>query len=98
MRLRIHHHLFAGFLGVIGLLVVLIVLLVGSGLRRELRETFQGEVGRQLALAEAIVETSPGAEPDSLAREITERIGYRVTFIDTSGVVLGDSYVEEDEL
>jgi len=98
MRLRIHHYLFAGFLGVIGLLVVLIVLLVGSGLRRELRETFQSEVGRQLALAEAIVSQDPGLDPDSLARVITDRIGYRVTFIDTAGVVLGDSYVDPGQL
>ena len=98
MRLRIHHYLFAGFLGVIGLLVVLIVLLVGSGLRRELRETFQAEVGRQLALAEAVVSQDPGLDPDSLARVITDRIGYRVTFIDTAGVVLGDSYVEPGQL
>ena len=98
MRLRIHHYLFAGFLGVIGLLVVLIVLLVGSGLRRELRETFQAEVGRQLALAEAVVSQDPGLDPDSLARVITDRIGYRVSFIDTAGVVLGDSYVEPGQL
>jgi len=98
MRLRIHHYLFAGFLGVIGLPVVLIVLLVGSGLRRELRETFQAEVGRQLALAEAVVSQDPGLDPDSLARVITDRIGYRVTFIDTAGVVLGDSYVEPGQL
>jgi two-component system phosphate regulon sensor histidine kinase PhoR len=98
MRLRIHHYLFAGFLGVIGLLVVLIVLLVGSGLRRELRETFQAEVGRQLALAEAIVSQDPGLDPDSLARVITDRIGYRVTFIDTTGVVLGDSYVDPAQI
>jgi two-component system phosphate regulon sensor histidine kinase PhoR len=98
MRLRIHHYLFAGFLGVIGLLVVLIVVLVGSGLRRELRDTFRTDVGRQLALAEAIVSGDGGTNPDSLARVITERIGYRVTFIDTRGVVLGDSYVDPRDL
>ena len=98
MRLRIHHYLFAGFLGVTGLLVVLIVLLVGSGLRRELRVTFRSEVGRDLALADALVAADSGAAPDSLARTITDRIGYRVTFIDTMGVVLGDSFVEPTEL
>lgn len=98
MRLRIHHHLFAGFLGVVGLLVVLIVVLVGSGLRRELHETFQSEVSRQLALAEAIVAADPGTNPDSLARAITDRIAYRVTLIDTLGVVLGDSFVDPAEL
>ena len=98
MRLRIHHHLFAGFLGVTGLLVVLIVVLVGAGLRRELREAFRTEVARELALGEALVLASPSVDPDSLARVITDRIGYRVTLIDTSGVVLGDSYVEPADL
>jgi signal transduction histidine kinase len=93
MRLRIHHYLFAGFLGVVGLLVVLIMLFVGSGLRRELRETFQADVTRQLSLAEVLVSADSGTNPDSLARAITERIGFRVTLIDTTGVVLGDSYV-----
>ena len=98
MRLRIHHYLFAGFLGVIGLLVALIVLLVGSGLRRELRETFRAEVGRYLGLAEAMVSSDSTAGPAALAREITDRIGYRVTIIDTAGVVLGDSFVDPTEL
>ena len=98
MRLRIHHYLFAGFLGVVGLLVLLVVLLVGSGLRRELRQTFRSDVGRQLALGEAVISASPSASPDSLARMITDRIGYRVTFIDTLGVVLGDSYVDPAQI
>jgi signal transduction histidine kinase len=98
MRLRIHHHIFAGFLGVIGLLVVLIVLLVGSGLRRELRGTFRSEVGRLLELAETVVSAQPDVGPDALAHLITERVGYRVTFIDAAGVVLGDSYVEPGRL
>jgi len=38
MRLRVHHPLFAGFVGVIGILLALIVPLVGTGLRGELEE------------------------------------------------------------
>jgi signal transduction histidine kinase/HAMP domain-containing protein len=98
MRLRIHHPLFAGFLGVIGLLVVLIVLLVGSGVRRELRATFQADIGRHLALGATILSTSSGASADSLARVITRRIGYRVSLISTDGVVLGDSFVDPANL
>jgi len=94
VRLRIHHALFAGFLGVTGLLVALIVVLVGSGLRRELVETYRAELEREMALASSIVERSEPADADSVARVITGRIGYRVSLIDTSGVVLGDSYVE----
>ncbi|MEQ9397781.1 MAG: ATP-binding protein [Longimicrobiales bacterium] len=98
MTLRIHHRLFAGFLGVVGLLVVLIVVLVGRGLRRELTATYQDEVRRQLQLGEWIVGASPGAGLDSLARAITERIGYRVTVIAPGGVVLGDSYLDPDRV
>ena len=94
MRLRIHHPLFAGFLGVIGLLVVTIVLLVGSGLRREMTGTFEAHVARELALAAAFVEQSDEDDPDALARAITELISYRVTVLDRDGRVLGDSYVE----
>ncbi|MDP2955121.1 MAG: hypothetical protein Q8N53_01765, partial [Longimicrobiales bacterium] len=95
MRLRIHHSLFAGFLGVTGLLVLLLVTLVGSGLRRELVGTYQLELEREMALASWIVERTGAADADSVARVITDRIGYRVSLIDTSGVVLGDSYVEK---
>jgi two-component system, OmpR family, phosphate regulon sensor histidine kinase PhoR len=93
MRLRIHHALFIGFLGVVGLLVVLTLLLVGSGLNRELRATFRSELERQLALGAAIVESAGEADADSLARAMTGRIGYRVTLVDTAGVVRGESYV-----
>lgn len=93
MRLRIHHALFFGILGVIGLLVTLTLLLVGSGLNRELRATFQAELERQLALGATIMEQAGPADPDSLARDMTDRIGYRVTLIDTAGVVRGESYL-----
>jgi len=94
MRLKIHHPLFAGFLGVIGLLVVLITGLVGTGLRGELRATFEDELQRHLNLGAAVVASSRSLDADSLARVITDRIGHRVTIIDTVGVVLGDSFVE----
>jgi len=98
VRLRIHHPLFTGFLGVTGLLVILIVALVGTGLRRDLLETYRAELRRELALAAWIVARTDSEDADSVARAITERIGYRVSLIDTSGVVLGDSYVEEGRM
>ncbi len=93
MRLRIHHALFVGFLGVIGLLVMLTLVLVGSGLNRELSATFEAELERQLRLGVALMERSGGIDADQLARLITARIDHRVTIIDMSGVVLGESYV-----
>jgi len=98
MRIRIQYPLFAAFLGVIGLLLVLIVLLVSSGLRRELGLTVREDLERQLALGEWVVQEAGLVDLDSLAREITDHIGYRVTFIDPEGSVLGDSYVELERL
>ncbi|HET9947438.1 MAG TPA: hypothetical protein VFQ22_00800, partial [Longimicrobiales bacterium] len=98
MRLRIHHPLFAGFLGVIGLLVVLVVVLVGSSLRRELQEGVRSEMERLLALGEAIVSSSTGADPHALARTIANRIGRRVTIVAGDGRVLGDSHVHPDDV
>jgi two-component system phosphate regulon sensor histidine kinase PhoR len=98
MRPRIQHALFAGFLGVVGLLVVLIVLFVGSGLRRELDSGFRSELERLLALGESIVGSSRGADPHLLARSLTERIGYRVTFVTLQGVVIADSFVEPEDI
>ena len=94
MRIRIQYPLFAAFLGVIGLLSVLIVLPVSSGLRKELGLTVRADLERQLALGEWVVQEAGLVDLDSLAREIMDRIGYRVTFIDPEGSVLGDSYVE----
>ena len=97
-RLPIRQRLFAGFAGVVVVMTLLAVVLVTSGLRRVLTETFQEELARQLALGEWILEGVSDAEPDVLAREITERVGYRVSLISSDGVVLGDSYVEPGRL
>ena len=98
MRIRIQYPLFAGFLSVTALLLVLIALLVSRGLRSELGLTFRADLERQLALGEWIIQESGSVDPDSIAREITDRIGYRVTLIDPEGTVLGDSYVEPGQL
>ncbi|MDZ7780844.1 MAG: ATP-binding protein [Gemmatimonadota bacterium] len=98
MRLRIHHVLFAGFFGVVGLLTVLTLVLVGTGLDRELGATFRAELERQLILGRGLMARSGDMDPDALARAITERIDYRVTIIDTTGVVRGESYLEPGRL
>jgi two-component system phosphate regulon sensor histidine kinase PhoR len=97
-RLRIHHRLFAAFAGVVVLMTAVAVVFIGLGLRRGLVEIFQDELARQLALGEWIVAESKNPEPDSLARQITDRIGYRVSLISPEGVVLGDSYVDRERL
>jgi two-component system phosphate regulon sensor histidine kinase PhoR len=97
-RLRIRHRLFAGFAGVVVVMTLLSVVLVTSGLRRVLTGTFQEELERQLALGEWILDGAGAADPDALARDITDRVGYRVSLISPEGVVLGDSYVEPGRL
>ncbi len=97
-RLRIRQRLFVGFAVVVTVMTALAVVLVTSGLRRVLTETFQEELERQLALGEWILEGASDAVPDVLAREITARVGYRVSLISPDGVVLGDSYVEPQRL
>ena len=98
MRLRIHHPLFAGFVGVTGLLVVLVVVLAGSGLRRELTETNRTALARELALAVSLTESLPGVSPQDVARRITAQIGHRVSLIAPDGRVLGDSDTRSDRL
>ena len=48
MRLRIHHPLFAGFVGVIGLLVLLVVVLAGRGTPQILRWSLRAMRSRLL--------------------------------------------------
>jgi two-component system phosphate regulon sensor histidine kinase PhoR len=98
MRLRIHHPLFAGFLGVIGMLVVLVVVLTGRGFRQELTESNLAAIQRELLLAVSLAASLPPSEPQDVARRITGLIGHRVTLIGEDGRVLGDSDVRADRL
>lgn len=99
MRLRIHHPLFAGFLGVVALLLVLVVSLVGTGLRRELVTIMRTELERELGLAAVVVDGAPpGFDADSLAGVLTARVGHRVTFVASDGTVVGDSDVPASQL
>lgn len=94
MRFRIHHALFAAFLGIVGLLVVLAVLLTGSRLRDELVHLMEEELRRELFLVGMVALESGNVGPDRLAGAVTQRIGYRTTILDVGGTVLGDSDVE----
>ncbi len=96
--MRIRNALFVGFLGVTGLLVLLIVTFVARGLRQQLMSTYESELERELALAATMVERFPEADADSVAHALTHLVQYRVTIIDTTGEVLGDSYVSAARL
>ena len=81
--------LLAGSLIVVTTLVAALVLIAGGRLRDRLVEEKRDElsrVGRVIA-----AEWQPGRDPDSLAHRAGDALGYRVTLIDSTGVVVGDT-------
>lgn len=98
MRLRIHHPIFAGFVGVVGGVVVLVAALAGREFRRELTDSFHDALGQELALAAAFAESASNADPQDLAHRLTALVGHRATLIAPDGSVAGDSDVRTDRL
>jgi signal transduction histidine kinase len=94
MRLRIHHPLVIGILGVVAMLVALVIVLVGAGLRTEIRTTSRTELERLLGLAGSIVSRADSTDPHQLVRDITGQIGHRVTLMKPDGTVIADSFVD----
>ena len=81
--------LLAGSLVVVTTLVTAVVLIAGGRLRDRLVEEKRDElarVGRVVAL-----QWAPGTNVDSLAQRAGAALGYRVTLIDSTGVVIGDT-------
>jgi signal transduction histidine kinase len=81
--------LLVGSLVVVTTLVAAVVLIAGNRLRDRLVEEKRDElqrVGRLIAAA-----WRPGIDADSLARVGGDALGYRVTLIDSTGVVIGDT-------
>jgi two-component system phosphate regulon sensor histidine kinase PhoR len=98
VRLRIQHPIFAGFALVITLLVALIALLLGNTLAGQLRSVYRAELTRDLQLAADVLAQRSQLDADSLEADVVaavigERLGYRVTLIDSAGDVIGDSEV-----
>jgi two-component system, OmpR family, phosphate regulon sensor histidine kinase PhoR len=81
--------LLAGSLVVVMALVAAIVLIAGGRLRDRLVEEKRDElarVGRAVAL-----QWQPGTDADEIANRAGDALGYRVTLIDSTGVVVGDA-------
>lgn len=93
MRLRAHHGLFLGFVAVVGILVAASVVIIGTGLRRQLVESYQSDLARDLALAQLLLEEGDAGLSNlhELAERMRDRIDYRVTVVATDGTVLADS-------
>jgi signal transduction histidine kinase len=81
--------LLVGALIVVTTLVTAVVLIAGGRLHARLVDEKLDELRRDAHLVGT--EWSPGVDPDALAHRTGAALGYRVTIIDSTGVVLGDS-------
>jgi signal transduction histidine kinase len=93
---RLAQRLLLGSALVISVLVVLVVALSGQRLRRQLVDLTVGQLRREAGLI--ALDWRPGVDPDSLADVAGRALGHRVTLIDPSGRVVGDSEFDGDAL
>lgn len=87
--MRISQRLLAGFLLVLAVLVVVAVVTIDRRLRERLRDETRVELQREARLIAAA--WGAGIDPDSLADVSGRLAGHRVTIIEPSGRVIGDS-------
>ncbi len=87
--MKLASRLLTGSMVVIVTLVAAIVLVAGSRLRARLVEEKTDELARDARLVAA--HWRAGVDADSLAHTDGEALGYRVTLVDSTGVVVGDA-------
>ena len=88
--------LLAGLLVLVILLVAGVVAIAGSRLRDRLAQETRRELEREAHLVAN--EWKPGVPPDSIANAAGAALSRRVTLIDSSGTVVGDSEFDGDDL
>ncbi|HVX39533.1 MAG TPA: ATP-binding protein [Gemmatimonadaceae bacterium] len=88
--------LLTGSVVLVLVLSALIVVIAGERLRTRLADETRRELEREAHLVAA--EWTPGRNTDSLADAAGSALGRRVTLIDPSGVVIGDSQFDGDDL
>jgi signal transduction histidine kinase len=93
---RLAQRLLLGSLLLVGITLILVVVLSERGLR-------SGMIGAMTERMEADARMlgalwRPGLDADSLADTTAELLGFRVTFIDSTGVVIGDSQFDAPAL
>lgn len=88
--------LLIGSLGLIAMLVIAVVLIAGNRLRARLADDLRAELERDARLV--ATQWLPGRDADSLANTAGRALGRRVTIVDTTGTVIGDSEFDGPEL
>ena len=94
--MKLTQRLLIGSLLIIGVLVTLVVAILDG----RLRQRFYDEVSEQLVREARLVAAQwhPGLAVDSLANAAGQALGHRVTLIDASGRVVGDSEFDSPAL
>ena len=95
--MTLSQRLLAGLLAVIGALVAAVVILAGTRLNSRLSRDAGDELERQARLV-GVMWTAQSGNPDSLADAAGTALQRRVTLIDSSGAVVGDSEFDGDAL
>jgi len=94
--MRLAQRLLLGAVFIVSVLVVVAVALSGERLRNRLRELTAAQLGREARLV--ALQWRPGVDADMLANAAGASLGHRVTLVDSSGTVLGDSEFDRDAL
>ena len=94
--MRLTQRLLIGSLVIVGLLVTLVVAILDGRLRRRFYEESADELLREARLVAS--QWQPGLDVDSLADGAGQALGHRVTLIDSTGRVVGDSEFEHPAL
>ena len=87
--MKLTQRLALGSLMIVGVLVTLVVAILDGRLRLRFYEESSAQLVREARLVGA--QWHPGLSVDSLANEAGRALGHRVTLIDSSGIVVGDS-------
>ncbi len=94
--MKLAHRLLLGALGVVGVMVVLIIVQVDRKLAQRLTEETTSRLTTEARLV-ALQATSV-ADADALANRLGKATGHRITLVDSSGRVIGDSEFDRPEL
>ena len=87
--MKLTQRLLIGSLLIVGVLVALVVAILDGRLRLRFYEESSAGLLREARLVSA--QWRPGLNVDSLANAAGQALGHRVTLIDSSGTVVGDS-------